>query len=235
MPMTDLAAILLVDDDHDFCESVASYFEGHGLAVLTATDARLLKNIDLSALRVILLDIDMPKMSGFDALEIIRRQNDQVTTIMVSGHSDLTTRLSCLDQGADFFMAKPVDLAELFLVVQRVVGQHGKEAQHDVSGCWRLSRSRHVLITPDGYEHGLSTGEFRVFELLLSNAPELVSKEELTEAATGRIDIAKTYSRALEVLISRVRSRVNANDAKLPVKALRNAGYVFHDACEVVD
>lgn len=74
-----------------------------------------------------------------------------------------------------------------------------------------------------------------MFELLLSNAPELVSKEELTEAATGRIDIAKTYSRALEVLISRVRSRVNANDAKLPVKALRNAGYVFHDGCEVVD
>lgn len=233
--MNDLSAILLVDDDHDFCESVASYFEGRGLSVLTATDARLLKNIDLSALHVILLDIDMPKVSGFDALAIIRQQNNQVTTIMVSGHSDLTTRLSCLDQGADFFMAKPVDLAELFLVVQRVVGQQGSEAQIGSRGCWRLSRSRHVLITPDGDEFGLSTSEFRVLELLLSNAPELVSKEELTEAATGQIDIAKTYSRALEVLISRVRSRINSNDVKLPVKALRNAGYVFHGAAEVVD
>jgi DNA-binding response OmpR family regulator len=233
--MNDLAAILLVDDDHDFCESVASYFEDHGLAVLTATDARLLKNINLNALRVILLDIDMPKVSGFDALEIIRRQNDQVTTIMVSGHSDLTTRLSCLDQGADFFMAKPVDLAELFLVVQRIVGQQDIKAKNGSMAYWRMSRSRHVLITPDGDEHGLSTGEFRVFELLLSNSPELVSKEELTEAATGRIDLAKTYSRALEVLVSRVRSRVNANDVKLPVKALRNAGYVFHGVGEVVD
>ena len=233
--MNDLAAILLVDDDHDFCESVESYFEGRGLSVLTATDARLLQNIDLSALRVILLDIDMPKVSGFDALEIIRRQNDQVTTIMVSGHSDLTTRLSCLDQGADFFMAKPVDLAEVFLVVQRIVGQHNSEGKNGSIASWCLSRSRHVLITPDGDEHGLSTGEFRVFELLLSSAPELVSKEELTEAATGRIDLAKTYSRALEVLISRVRSRVNANDVKLPVKALRNAGYVFHGNGTVVD
>lgn len=233
--MGDLSQVLLVDDDHDFCDSVASYFEGRGLAVLTATDARLLHNMDLDDLRVILLDIDMPRLSGLDALEVVRQQNDHVTTIMVSGHSDLNTRLSCLDKGADFFMAKPVDLAELYLVVQRVVGQHDKEAQTDARGCWRLSRSRHVLITPDGDEHGLSTGEFRVFELLLSSAPELVSKEELTEAATGRIDLDKTYSRALEVLVSRVRSRINSNELKLPVKALRNAGYVFHGGCEVVD
>lgn len=233
--MGDLSQVLLVDDDHDFCDSVASYFEGRGLAVLTATDARLLHSMDLDGLRVILLDIDMPRLSGLDALEVVRHQNDHVTTIMVSGHSDLTTRLSCLDKGADFFMAKPVDLAELYLVVRRVVGQHDKEEQNDASSYWRLSRSRHVLITPDGDEHGLSTGEFRVFELLLSSAPELVSKEELTEAATGRIDLGKTYSRALEVLVSRVRSRINSNEIKLPVKALRNAGYVFHGAGEMVD
>lgn len=233
--MRDLCQVLLIDDDHDFCDSVASYFEERGLEVLTATDARLLHSMDLDDLRVILLDIDMPRLSGLDALEVVRQQNDHVTTIMVSGHSDLTTRLSCLDKGADFFMAKPVDLAELHLVVQRVVRQHDQETQNDSRGCWRLSRSRHVLITPDGDDHGLSTGEFRVFELLLSSAPELVSKEELTEAATGRIDLAKTYSRALEVLISRVRSRINSNEVKLPVKALRNAGYVFHGACEVID
>lgn len=235
MTMRDLCQVLLIDDDHDFCDSVASYFEERGVALLTATDARLLHSMDLDDLRVILLDIDMPRLSGLDALEVLRQQNDHVTTIMVSGHSDLTTRLSCLDKGADFFMPKPVDLAELYLVVQRVVRQHNQEAQNDARGYWRLSRSRHVLITPDGDEHGLSTGEFRVFELLLSNSPELVSKEELTEAATGQIDLAKTYSRALEVLVSRVRSRVSSKDLKLPVKALRNAGYVFHGACEVID
>lgn len=234
--MRDLCQVLLIDDDHDFCDSVASYFEERGLAMLTATDARLLHSMDLDDLRVILLDIDMPRLSGLDALEVVRQQNDHVTTIMVSGHSDLTTRLSCLDKGADFFMAKPVDLAELYLIVQRVFRQQNeKETQNDAQCCWRLSRSRHVLITPDGGEHGLSTGEFRVFELLFSNSPELVSKEELTEAATGRIDLAKTYSRALEVLVSRVRSRISSKDVKLPVKALRNAGYVFHGACEVID
>lgn len=204
--MNDLAAVLLVDDDYDFCNSVADYFEAQGVSVLTAIDARLLRSMDISALRVILLDIDMPKLSGLDALEVIRGQNDHVTTIMGSGHGDLTTRLSCLDKGADFFMTKPIDLAELFLVVQRIIGQGEGKVKKGSEAYWRLSRSRYVLITPVGEEHGLSTGEFRVLELLLASAPELVSKEELTEAATGRIDLAKTYSRALEVMISRLRS-----------------------------
>lgn len=62
-----------------------------------------------------------------------------------------------------------------------------------------------------------------------------MSKERLTEAATGRIDMAKIYSRALEVLISRVRSRINSNNVKLPVKALRNVGYVFHGNGTVIE
>jgi DNA-binding response OmpR family regulator len=233
--MGDLSRVLLVDDDHDFCDSVASYFEERGLAVLTATDARFLHSMDLDDLRVILLDIDMPRLSGLDALEVVRQQNDHVTTIMVSGHSDLTTRLSCLDKGADFFMAKPIDLAELYLVVQRVVGREEEAASNDPRDCWQLSRSRHALVAPNGDELGLSASEYRVLDLLFANSPEPVSREELTEAATGRLDVAKTYSRALEVLISRLRTRSSSEGQKLPVKALRNAGYVFHGVCKMMD
>lgn len=100
---------------------------------------------------------------------------------------------------------------------------------------WLPARSRYALISPADDCIGLSASEFRVFEALFSHAPEAVSKEELTEAATGRLDVPKAYSRALEVLISRVRSRANTSDTKLPVKALRNAGYVFHGNARVID
>lgn len=226
--MNDITEILLVDDDRDFCDSVAHYFEVRGSDVLTATDPRLLTSMDITKFRVILLDIDMPRLSGLDVLKLIREQNDHVTTIMVSGRSDLTTRLSSLDKGADFFMAKPVDLAELYLVVKRIVGHEEGAIHNDLEAYWQLSRSRHALITPNGDEVGLSASEYRVLDLLFANTPEPVSREELTEAATGRIDIAKTYSRALEVLISRLRTRASSGGQKLPVKALRNAGYVFH-------
>lgn len=233
--MNDITEILLVDDDKDFCDSVANYFEMRGSDVLTATDPRLLTSMNLNEFRVILLDIDMPRLPGLDVLKLIREQNDHVTTIMVSGRSDLTTRLSSLDNGADFFMAKPIDLAELYLVVQRVVGREEEAASNDPRDCWQLSRSRHALVAPNGGEFGLSASEYRVLDLLFANSPEPVSREELTEAATGRLDIAKTYSRALEVLISRLRTRSSSEGQKLPVKALRNAGYVFHGVCKMMD
>ncbi|PWG15636.1 response regulator transcription factor [Salibaculum griseiflavum] len=233
--MVDPAEILLIDDDHDFCDSVSSYFDARSIPVLTATDPRLLQSMSLDGLRVILLDIDMPRLSGIDALPIVRSKSDLITTIMVSGHSDLTTRLSALEKGADFFVGKPVDLPELFLVVSRILGKHSAECARTDKAHWLLSRSRCTLISPADDCIGLSASEFRVFEALFSHAPEAVSKEELTEAATGRIDVAKAYSRALEVLISRVRSRANTSDVKLPVKALRNAGYVFHGNARVID
>jgi DNA-binding response OmpR family regulator len=233
--MTDTLGILLVDDDKDFCDSIAKYFEGLGSSVITATDPRVLTSMDLNKFRMILLDIDMPRLSGFDVLRHIREQNDQVTTIMVSGRSDLTTRLKSLDMGADFFMAKPIDLAELYLVVKRIIRPKNEFADDDLLDFWRLSRSRHVLISPDSNEFGLSASEFRVLHLLFSSPSEVVSKEELTEAATGRIDLDKTYSRALEVLISRVRSRASTGNVRLPIKALRNTGYVFHGRCDVID
>ncbi|PWG15625.1 response regulator transcription factor [Salibaculum griseiflavum] len=233
--MVDPAEILLIDDDHDFCDSVSSFFDARSIPVLTATDPRLLQSMSLDCLRVILLDIDMPRLSGIDALPIIRSKSDLITTIMVSGHSDLTTRLSALEKGADFFLGKPVDLPELFLVVSRILGKQAAEDASISEAHWLLSRNRCALISPTGDAIGLSASEFRVVEALFSHAPEPVSKEELTEAATGRIDVAKTYSRALEVLVSRVRSRVNTSGTKLPIKALRNVGYVFHGNGVVID
>lgn len=227
--------VLLIDDDYVFCVSVAKYFDARSIPVLTATEPRLLNSMKLDDIQVILLDIDMPSLSGLEALELIREQNDHITTIMVSGHDDLTTRLSSLEKGADFFISKPVDLPELFLVVARALDQNATNGRGNSEPEWHLSRSSCALISPIGDATGLSISEFRVFETLLSQAPMPVSKEELTEAATGRLDVAKTYTRALEVLISRVRSRANTNDIKLPVKAMRNAGYVFHGKGTVRD
>ena len=233
--MINPAAILLIDDDYDFCDSVSKYFDARSISVLTATDPRLLQSMSLDGLRVILLDIDMPHLSGFDVLHNIRSRSDLITTIMISGHSDLTARLSALEKGADFFLGKPVDLPELFLVVSRLLGKQAATDTSAIETHWLLSRSRCALISPTGDVIGLSLGEFRVVEALFRHAPEPVSKEELTEAATGRIDIAKAYSRALEVLVSRLRSRANTNENKLAVKALRNVGYVFHGNGTVID
>lgn len=224
--------ILLIDDDADFCESVKLFFAGNNLPLLTITDPRLGQALDYSKVKLVLLDFDMPIITGLDILNEIRKSQKPII-IMVSGHSDERTRLECLRKGADFFFSKPVNLEELRLVVLRALGR--TEDIDPKGNVWTLNRSRLQLTTPDGRRIGLTSSEFRLLEVLIARTPNEATKEELSEAATGRRDSTTGYNRALEVMLSRIRSRASSGDVRLPVKSLRNIGYVFHGAGKIED
>ena len=225
--MSKPAEIVLIDDDVSFCQSAARVFQQNDMAPLTVSDPQIARSLNFASFKVILLDIDMPGISGLALLPDIRATSQPVI-IMVSGHSDAETRVACLEGGADFFFPKPVDLAELSLVAMRAVGRRGTPTG-DV-GQWVLSGPECALHTPDGRNIGLSASEFRLLEQLFHQAPDPVSKECLTQVVTGDVNRAAAHARALEVMISRLRQRAGSGGVRLPVKALRNVGYVFHGA-----
>jgi len=98
----------------------------------------------------------------------------------------------------------------------------------DKAKVWSLQRAKYTITTPDGRTFELSSSEFRVMELLIQGGVNGVSKEDLTQAAIGSMDESHVYGRALEVMISRIRSRVKSDGIIFPVKSLRNKGYIFH-------
>lgn len=223
--------ILLIDDDTSFCESVKRYFADRDLALLSVSDPRLAKALNFCHFRVILLDIDMPEITGQDLLRDIRKSEKPIV-IMVSGHSDEHIRLGCLNQGADFFFSKPVHLEELSLVVQRALGR--TYVVHDQRS-WTIIKSESAVALPNGSIVGLSSAEYRVLEQLILNAPNPVSREILTQVVTGDVDQTSNFTRGLEVMISRLRGRLSNKDFRLPVRALRNVGYVFHGNGTLID
>lgn len=216
--------IVLIDDDASFCGSVKKFFACKNIPLLTVSDAVIASALNFEKFKVILLDIDMPEISGRELLSNIRASEKPIV-IMVSGHSAEETRLSCLNEGADFFFSKPVNLEELSLVVRRAVVRSDYLQEED---SWSLLRSESAIRTPDARVVGLSSGEFRVLEQLIRHAPNPVSKEMLTQAVTGDIGQTASFTRALEVMLSRLRTRASSDAVKLPVKALRNVGYVFN-------
>lgn len=225
--MSSNAEIVLIDDDLSFVVSVREHFNLKNIKVLTINDPKIAAALDYSRFRVVLLDIDMPEISGMEILREIRR-SDRPLVIMVSGHSDATYRLACLSSGADFFFSKPVDLEELRLVAARAAG---RTLDHLTNGeNWLLSRSKCALRSPDGRTFGLTMSEFRVLEVLLREAPNPVAKAELASCFVGAGNNSTSFTRSLEVMISRIRSRVGSDDFKFPVKSFRNYGYVFHGA-----
>ena len=232
--MQNSPEVLAIDDDVVFMTRLKAYFAENAVNVATISDAVLSTAVDFQKFKVILLDLDMPGMSGVEVLKRIMAKSQRPSVIVVSSHSDLETRLSLLEKGADFFQAKPIDLYELLLVCKRSLGR----SQGDFEGGqqWGLSRGQHTLSAPDGSVFGLTSSEYLILENLFEACPDFATKDKLVKAITTREgEAAYSSYRSLEVMISRMRSRFSSPDFPLPIKALRNVGYVFHGTYEMID
>lgn len=232
--MTTTADILLIDDDEDFCRSVKTYFEREGIQLATLCDPLVVTAIDLTKIKVVLLDLDMPVLNGRKILHQMPKSQSPFV-IIVSGHCDIDTRLDLLGSGADIFLSKPVDLRELCLIVKKAVGRSSADTS-SASSRWTLHRHQMCLFTPDQRTFRLSGTEFRVLEQLFQNAGETIVKEILIEVSTGSATSPTVQQvRSLEVLLSRLRRRFSTDSATFPVKSLRNVGYIFHGNCKITD
>jgi DNA-binding response OmpR family regulator len=231
--MTDNPVILAIDDDHKFVTELKIYFGSRGINVATVSDPILSTSIMFDQFKIVLLDLDMPGRSGREVLNHMPAGHGSFV-IIISGYSDLETRISLLESGADLFLSKPVDLNEIHLICRRILGR--SILKNDTESLWTLSRSKHTLRSPTGSLYGLTSSEFLIIEKLLDASPDVVSKEVLTKVVTSREGIAAiSFFRSLEVMISRMRSRFSETDFPLPIKALRNVGYIFHGNGSIQD
>jgi DNA-binding response OmpR family regulator len=232
--MNNSAEILLIDDDEDFCRSVKAYFEREGIRLATLSDSLIVTAIDLTNIKVVLLDLDMPLLNGRQVLDQLPPGQSPLV-IIVSGHGDIDTRLDLLGSGADFFLSKPVDLGELCLIAKKALGRHIVNTS-SATTLWILQRHQMCIFTPYQQTFGLSGTEFRVLEKLFRNVGEVTGKEILIEVSTGSTKPPTLQQvRSLEVLLSRLRRRFSTDTVTFPVKSLRNVGYIFHGNCQITD
>lgn len=122
--MTDERRVLVVDDDEANRTVVRTILAAAGLQVLEAADAfSALDRIDREFPHAVLLDIKMPSMDGLGLLDNLRRRGVEVPVVVLTGHGDEFTAARCLEAGADAFLDKPPERAELLLAVQRAVAR----------------------------------------------------------------------------------------------------------------
>lgn len=227
--MNNQPEIIAIDDDQMFMTDLRTHFQEQEIPVATLLDPFLSSALDFSKFKIVVLDLDMPNISGQEVLAGMRTDR-RPTVIVVSAYGDIETRLQLLSAGADFFMTKPVNFSELTLICRRILGRQIVTAEQ--SNHWSLSRTRHTMTTPDGTVLGLTTSEFLILELLFASSPNFVKKETLAQAVTARNDTSvNAFYRSLEVMISRMRTRFSKPDEPLPIRALRNVGYIFFGNC----
>lgn len=223
--------VLLVDDDLHLSQLLSEYLDGEGFAVHTAKDGeQALHHLrEGLVVDVMVLDIMMPKISGLDVLKQVR-QFSQLPVIMLTGRGDDIDRILGLEMGADDYLAKPCNPRELSARLKAVLRRTRPDGSETptapkVLGSLQLDPGA-LNATLDGQSLGLTAAEFRVLQLLMEHAGQVLSKEFLTEQVLQRK--LTRYDRSIDVHVSRIRQKlaqVQQGSDQLHIKAVRGIGY----------
>ncbi len=231
--MNPVNRLLIIDDDHALVNLLKRFLEGEGFQVDAAYD----HDAGLSAAlagdhELIILDVMLPGGSGFELLKSLRQQSS-VPVLLLTARGEAVDRILGLEIGADDYLAKPFDPRELVARVRAIFRRtregapSGARGEHDdVLTVGEITMSLATrTVTCSNAPVDLTSVEFNVLELLLRNAGNVVTREQIAEVALGRP--LNAFDRSVDVHVSRLRKKLSGcpNPAEELIRPIRGIGY----------
>ncbi len=225
--------ILVIDDDAELCELVSEYLESEGFEIDTegsgdhGADRALESDYDL-----IILDVMLPGINGFEALRRIRSHSN-VPVLMLTARGDDVDRIVGLEIGADDYLPKPFNPRELVARIHAILRRSSAHANADAAalnekvaiGDIQLDKGSRT-VTRDNNPIHLTAMEFDVLEVLLRNAGRVVERENLVEQVLDRK--YSPYDRSIDVHVSNLRKKLGHEvDGMERIKSVRQIGYLY--------
>jgi len=220
--------VLLVDDDHDFCELLAEYLTGEGFDIRAVHDGEqgCIAALD-PAIAIIILDVMLPKMNGFEVLKKIK-QTTSTPVLMLTAKGDESDQLTGLDIGADDYLQKPCSpkllLARLRAILRRI-DSHTHSIEKIVLD--KLTIDLHTrTVTVDHRPLDLTNSEYNILFYLAKEPGKIISKEELSEQCLNRK--ITPFDRSVDMHMSNLRNKLDAVvDKPLVIRTIRGIGYLL--------
>jgi DNA-binding response OmpR family regulator len=214
--------VLLVEDDADLRHEVKDYLAAEGYNVLLAStleDTR--KVLQSQRVQAVVLDVGLPDGNGLDALPELRRHTD-CPIVMMTAWGQLPLRLKGLQQGADYYLVKPVPLAELSAVLATLLRRSSGTVN------WRTDAATRQLTATNGHSTHLTTSEWVFVQALRKSPGKVISREELVRSL-GQ-DPSKYDPRRMDTLVQRLRHKAEEADmGELPLHTRHGQGYVWEE------
>lgn len=225
--------ILVVDDELSIVKFLRANLEANGFTVVAATDgAEALQKIEMEPPDMVLLDITMPKMDGFEVCRHIR-QWSQIPIIMISARADDSDKVKCLNLGADDYITKPFSATELIARVRAVLRRYQAiqiiPAQpHFERGALNINfASRQVTLA--GAEVRLTPTEFNLLQELVLNRGKALTHTHLLNKVWGPEYLNEREY--LHVFVGRLRAKLDSDEATPKhIITLPGVGYQFSDS-----
>ncbi len=228
--MDVIRKVLVVDDDRELCELLARYLGGEGFEVECVHDGEAgLGRARSAEAGVVVLDVMLPDMDGFEVLRRIRRESS-VPVLMLTARGDEVDRIVGLEIGADDYLPKPFNPRELAARLRAILRRAGGAAGEEGSGVLRVDDLEIDVgaraVRSGGEVIRLTGTEFNLLELLARNAGKVVTRKELSREVLERRP--SPWDRSLDVHISNLRRKLGSHpDGGSRITTVRGQGYVL--------
>lgn len=234
-----LPHLLIVDDDRDHRLLLGRLFGEHGFRVSLAPDGgTMLKMLESAVPDLVILDLMLPDEDGLSLCRRIRAESD-LPIIMLSALGRGPHKLAGFDMGADDYIAKPFESAELLArtkavlrrarrngeAVPAVAPRRGAKRVYQFDG-WRVDATKREVLSPENVLITLTSGEIDLLLAFVEHAQMVLTRDHLVELTRNRGSDGS--DRSVDILVSRIRRKIERNP-RVPrfIKTVRSGGYLF--------
>ena len=225
--------ILIVEDERDIAGLIKHTLERSGEAdaeIVSSGDAAL-KAVTEHAPDLVILDLNLPVLSGVEICRILRSRSDlkHIPIIMLTARTSEDDRVSGLELGADDYITKPFSLRELAARVRAVLRRSVSKEDRPAAGTYQDAHLTAdfdaVAVTVDGSSIRLTRREFELLRYLVQNKNRVISRDRLLERVWGYDRLIET--RSVDVHVGRLRSKLRV--AGRQIETVVGLGYRFVD------
>ena len=223
--MSTMTKALLIDDDQKLGDLLKNYLKSYDIDLSAINDPRnaidTINNLDTDLL---ILDVMMPHINGFELCKMIREESD-TPIIILSARGESDDKVKGIALGADDYLSKPFEARELVARIQSLLRRTQKDLAVRSDPIFEVDQQR-LEVSLNGNVLDLTTKEFELMDLFIKNPGVIFTRDEIIKEIKG-ID-AHLFSRSIDILISRLRHKIE-DDPKEPklIKTIWGKGYMF--------
>ena len=222
--------VLLVEDERNLSAAICKLLEKDRITTDPVYNGRDGLDWALSTeYDAIILDVMLPGMDGFSVLRELRKEKISTPVLMLTARSSLEDRLTGLDSGADYYLPKPFESAELISCLHAITRRGDRAPMMRLSaGDIALEQKDGKLKnTENGQEIKLGAKEYQLMELFLRNPGQILPKETIQDRVWG-LESDAEYNN-LEVYVSFLRKKLGFIGSRMKIRATRGVGYSLEE------